>query len=95
MADALTHLGIEVTVACRPSTVLRRPKDAIEEFSAILGHRGQSPLNPILITSRAYALQGDVAKSRAAWGAFFAGWENCDLDLPILKEAKAEYAKLQ
>jgi serine/threonine protein kinase/Flp pilus assembly protein TadD len=79
---------------------LRRPEDAAGEFSAILAHRGVSPLSPILAVSqlglaRAYAMQRDVAKSRAAYETLFAEWKNADPDLPILKQAKAEYAKLQ
>src|ERR1700683_5136931 len=86
----------------RASTYLRlkRPKDAAGEFSAILTHRGVSPLNPLLVASqlglaRAYELQRDAAKSRAAYETFFAEWKNADPDLPILKQAKTEYAKLQ
>jgi eukaryotic-like serine/threonine-protein kinase len=79
---------------------LRRPEDAVGEFSAILAHRGVSPLSPILIASqlglaRAYTLQRDVAKSRAAYEALFAEWKSADPDIPILREAKAEYAKLR
>ena len=79
---------------------LRRPEDAAGEFSAILAHRGVSPLSPILIVSqvglaRAYAMQKEVAKSRAAYDTFFANWKGADPDIPILKQAKAEYAKLQ
>ena len=79
---------------------LKRPGDAAEEFSAVLAHRGVSPLSPILVVSqlglaRAYALQRDVAKSRAAYEALFAEWKSADQDLPILKQAKAEFAKLR
>jgi len=79
---------------------LGRPENAAREFSAILAHRGVSPLSPILVASqlglaRAYALQGDAAKSRAAYETLFAEWKNADPELPILKQAKAEYAKLQ
>jgi serine/threonine protein kinase/tetratricopeptide (TPR) repeat protein len=75
------------------------PQDASREFSAILAHRGVSPLTPILVASqlglaRAYAMQRDVAKSRAAYEVFFAGWKNADQDIPILKQARVEYAKL-
>jgi hypothetical protein len=45
--------------------------------------------------ARAYALSGETAKSRAAYLDFFALWKDADPDIPILKEAKAEYAKLQ
>jgi eukaryotic-like serine/threonine-protein kinase len=44
---------------------------------------------------RAYALQGDTAKARAAYQDFLALWKDADPDIPILKQAKAEYAKLQ
>jgi eukaryotic-like serine/threonine-protein kinase len=79
---------------------LRRPEDAAGEFSAVLAHRGVSPLSPILVVSqlglaRAYALQGDISKSRAAYEIFFANWRDADPDIPILKQAKTEYAKLQ
>jgi eukaryotic-like serine/threonine-protein kinase len=79
---------------------LRRSEDATGEFSVILAHRGVSPLNPILVVSqlglaRTYAMQRDVAKSRAAYEELFAEWKDADPDLPILKQAKAEYAKLQ
>ena len=44
---------------------------------------------------RAYAMQGDSAKARAAYQDFLTLWKDADPDIPILKEAKAEYAKLQ
>jgi len=44
---------------------------------------------------RAFALQGVKAKAREAYQDFFATWKDADSDVPILKEAKAEYAKLQ
>ena len=78
---------------------LRRPQDAAAEFSGILAHRGVSPLSPILMASqlglaRAYTLQRNLAKSRAAYEALFAEWKDVDPDLPILKQATAEFAKL-
>jgi eukaryotic-like serine/threonine-protein kinase len=45
--------------------------------------------------ARAYALQGDTAKARAAYKDFLTLWKDADPDIPILKQAKAEYAKLQ
>jgi eukaryotic-like serine/threonine-protein kinase len=44
---------------------------------------------------RAYALQGDTGKARSAYQDFLTLWKDADPDIPILKEAKAEYAKLQ
>jgi tetratricopeptide (TPR) repeat protein/predicted Ser/Thr protein kinase len=79
---------------------LRRPEDAAGELSGILAHRGLNPLSPILVASqlglaRAYALRPDFVKSRAAYATSFAWWKNADPDLPILKQARAEYAKLR
>jgi len=45
--------------------------------------------------ARAYALQGDTGKGRTAYQDFLALWKDADPDIPILNEAKAEYAKLQ
>jgi eukaryotic-like serine/threonine-protein kinase len=45
--------------------------------------------------ARAYALQGDTAKARAAYQDFLTLWKDADPDIPILRQAKAEYAKLQ
>ena len=45
--------------------------------------------------ARAYVLQSDSAKARAAYQDFLTLWKDADPDIPILKQAKAEYAKLQ
>jgi eukaryotic-like serine/threonine-protein kinase len=45
--------------------------------------------------ARAYSAQGDQEKSRKAYNEFFTTWKDADPDIPILKAAKAEYAKLQ
>jgi len=45
--------------------------------------------------ARAYALQGDTAKAKAAYDDFFTLWKDADPDVPILKQAKAEYANLK
>jgi hypothetical protein len=44
--------------------------------------------------ARAWALAGDKEKSRTAYQDFLGFWKNADPDIPVLKEAKAEYAKL-
>jgi hypothetical protein len=49
----------------------------------------------MLASARAYALQGDSAKARAAYLEFLNLWKDADPDIPILKQAKAEYAKLE
>jgi hypothetical protein len=40
-------------------------------------------------------MQGDTTKARAAYQDFLALWKNADPDVPVLIQAKAEYAKLQ
>ena len=44
---------------------------------------------------RAYALQGNTAKARIAYQDFLTLWKDADPDIPILKQAKAEYVKLE
>jgi hypothetical protein len=44
---------------------------------------------------RAYAMAGDTAKTKTAYQNFLKQWKDADPDIPILKEAKGEYAKLQ
>jgi eukaryotic-like serine/threonine-protein kinase len=45
--------------------------------------------------ARAYAMQGDTAKARAAYQDFLALWKDADPDIPVLAAAKSEYAKLK
>ena len=45
--------------------------------------------------ARAYAVQGDTAKAKSDYPDFLTLWKDADPDIPILKKAKAEYAKLQ
>jgi len=73
---------------------------AATEFQKFIDHRGITLNFPIgalahLGLARAYALQGDTAKTRAAYQDFFALWKDADPGIPILIAAKAEYAKLQ
>ena len=73
---------------------------AVAEFQKVLDHRGiviNFPLGALahLGLARAYALSGETAKSRTAYQDFLTLWKDADADIPILKEAKAEYAKLQ
>jgi len=73
---------------------------AAAEFQKILDHPGVVANEPIgalahLGLGRAYALSGDTVKAKTAYQDFFALWKNADPDIPILKQAKAEYAKLK
>jgi predicted Zn-dependent protease len=80
--------------------LLHDGNEAAAEFQKILDHRGIVVNEPIgalahLQVGRAYALQGDTAKARAAYQDFLTLWKDADPDIPILKQAKAEYAKLR
>ena len=73
---------------------------AVAEFQKILDHRSvvlNEPIGALAYVglARAYSLSGDTAKAKSAYQDFFSLWKNADPDIPILKEAKAEYAKLQ
>ena len=72
---------------------------AAKEFLKFEDHRGVTvnfPLGALahLGLARAYALAGDTAKAKTAYQYFFALWKDADPEIPILKKAKAEYAKL-
>jgi hypothetical protein len=77
----------------------QRYADAAAEFQKILDHRGLVGADPIgalahLQLGRALALSGDKTKAKAGYQDFLALWEDADADLPILKQAKAEYVRL-
>jgi eukaryotic-like serine/threonine-protein kinase len=74
--------------------------EAVVEFQKILNHRGIALTEPIgalahLQLARAYALQNETAKARAAYHDFLTLWKDADPDIPVLIAAKAEYAKLK
>ena len=74
--------------------------EAAVEFEKILYHPGIVVNQPIgalahLGLARSYVLQGDTAKAKAAYQDFFGLWKDADRDIPILKQAKSEYAKLR
>jgi eukaryotic-like serine/threonine-protein kinase len=79
---------------------LRQGSEAAVEFKKILEHRGIVLNEPIaalahLGLARAYALGGNTEQARTAYQDFLALWKNADPDIPVLVEAKAEYAKMQ
>jgi tetratricopeptide (TPR) repeat protein len=86
----------------RGLTYLRAGKgnEAVQEFQKILDLQGF--FGPDIIVTlahlglgQAYALQKDDAHARIAYQDFLAIWKDADADLPLLKQAKAEYARLQ
>jgi len=74
--------------------------EAAKEFHKILDHPGIMVGDPIgvlahLQLGRAYAMQGDTTKARAAYQDFLTLWKDADPGIPILKQAKGEWSKLQ
>jgi len=77
-----------------------RTNDAVQEFQKIQAIKNSHAGSPFIFMAqlgvgRAHALAGDKAKARTAYQDFFALWKDADPDIPLLEEAKAEYAKLQ
>jgi predicted Zn-dependent protease len=75
----------------------RKGSEAAAEFQKILDHKGANwgPFYPLSYVglARAAALTGDSARARKAYQDFLALWKDADPDIPILREAKQEYAK--
>ncbi len=86
---------------------LGRPAEAADEFRAVLQWKshlftgavdyGGAPAYPAsqLGLARAFALEGQVEESRKVYGQFLANWSRADADVPVLVEAKREYAALR
>jgi eukaryotic-like serine/threonine-protein kinase len=78
----------------------RQGIQAATEFQKILDHRGIVVSDPIgalahLQLARAFALSGDKVNSKNAYQDFLTLWKDADPDIPVLKQANAEYVKLQ
>jgi DNA-binding winged helix-turn-helix (wHTH) protein/tetratricopeptide (TPR) repeat protein len=78
----------------------RKGAEAAAEFQKILDHRGLMQNDPIgalahFQLGRAYAMQGKIREARGAYEDFLNLWKDADAELPVLKHAKAEYAKLK
>jgi hypothetical protein len=78
----------------------QRYADAAAEFQKILDHRGIVGTDPIgalahLQLGRTFALSGETTKAKSAYQEFLTLWKDADPDIPILKQAKAEYARLR
>jgi serine/threonine protein kinase/tetratricopeptide (TPR) repeat protein len=89
-----------VYVRAEAYLTVHQGSEAAVEFQKILDHRGVVGNEPIgalahLGLARAYDMQGDTVKARAAYQDFLALWKDADPDIPILIAAKAEYAKLK
>ena len=78
----------------------RKGKEAAAEFQKILDHHGLMQNDPIgalahLQLGRAYAMLGKIPEARGVYEDFLNLWKDADAELPALKEAKGEYAKLK
>jgi len=103
---AQTNGGATVSLSFYPTYIraeafrmAKQGKEAAAEYQKILNHRGvviNGPLGALahLGLGRAYVLSGDTAKAKIAYQDFLALWKDADPDVPILKEAKIEYASL-
>ena len=74
--------------------------EAAVEFQRLLDRKSSLPADPFVAyaqlgIARAYALQGDKARSRTAYQDLLGAWKNADPDLPLLKQAQSEYSRLQ
>jgi eukaryotic-like serine/threonine-protein kinase len=78
----------------------RQGKEAVGEFGKFLANPGVAVGSPFaalarLGAARGYALAGEKDKARQEYQDFLALWKDADAGLPVLKEAEAEYARLQ
>ena len=79
---------------------LKKGKEAATEFRKFIDQRGVAVNCPLaalarLQLGRAYALSGDSIKARGSYQEFFALWKDAESDIPVLKEAKAEYQQIR
>ena len=106
-AIELSSITADLTIFVCPAYVrgqaflmLQDGHRAAAEFQKFIDHRGvvmNFPWGALarLGLARAYAMQGDTAKARTEYQDFLTLWKDADPDVPILKEAKAEYARLK
>ena len=76
-----------------------QPDRAAEQLKRIVAHPGLDPSSAehVIVRAwlaRAYARAGKVAEARKEYEGFLELWKNADPDLPLLREVKAEYARL-
>ena len=91
-----------ITLYVRANAYLQsgKPQEAVQEFQRIRNLHSLRPGDPVISLAllgqaRGHRLMGDTEKARTAYQDFFALWKDADADIPILKQAKAEYEKLK
>jgi hypothetical protein len=101
-ADSVVFFGALYPVCVRGEAYLaeHRGTEAAAELQKIIDHRGIVLSDPIgvlahLQLARAYVLSGDLEKARSSYKDFLTLWKNADTDIPILRQARTEYAKLR
>jgi len=77
-----------------------RPTEAVSEFNKIVTHRGLLLVDPLdsmarLQLARAYAKTGDLSSAKAAYADLFSIWKDADDDLLLVRQSRAEFAKLR
>jgi serine/threonine protein kinase/tetratricopeptide (TPR) repeat protein len=77
-----------------------RYAEAAVEFQKVLDHPGIVFTDPVRVKARmqlgrSFAMAGDKTKAKAAYQEFLALWKDADADIPVLKEARVEFAKVQ
>jgi len=103
VVKALSFAGHRIVRLRRPllaELAAQQPAEAGAEFQKLLDHRGivgNAPIGALahLGVGCTYALSGDSARAKAAYQDFLTLWKDADRDIPLLKQAKAEYAKLE
>jgi eukaryotic-like serine/threonine-protein kinase len=96
------HFGAlhRVYVRGQAHLAAHQPAEATAEFQKILDHRSIVLADPVgamarLQLGRALTASGDTVKAKAAYEGFLNLWKGADADIPILKQARAEYASLR
>jgi hypothetical protein len=102
MSSIMAFFGALYPICVRGEAYLAggRGAEASAEFQKILDHPEIVINDPVgamarLQLGRAFALSGDKTKAKTAYQDFLAAWKDADPDIPILEQAKREYARLQ
>jgi ATP/maltotriose-dependent transcriptional regulator MalT len=83
----------EAFLASHQGTAAAAEFQKIVDWSVVVNNEPIGALAHVGL-ARAYAMAGDAAKSRAAYNDFFSLWKDADPNIPVLLQAKSEYAKL-